>query len=295
MPSGFAFAFSEISLVLFTTLAPSGAIAFALMAIPLFRSSLDAGARRRLSKLLCIPLVVTMVGLIASATHLGNPDNALYVLAGVGRSPLSTEVVCAVAFLALAGVYWLLTFSLRFPLTLQRVWLAVAMLFALAFVWAVAFAYGRETILTWDMWQVPAALCLNSLVGGPLLALAGFRAARVPTDGAQGAFNSLFAVSLCALLVCSAVYISQGIDLAGMRTPYGIALDRVPGFAAAIAGFFACGVAGAAVMAASGKDASASYRRRLCLSCVGCALAFAGIFLMRFVFYMTHLTVGLGI
>ena len=89
---GFAFAVNEISLVLFTTLAPSGALAFVLMAIPLFKGGIDDDARGRLSKLLCIPLVVTMVGLVASATHLGNPDNALYVIAGIGRSPLSTEV-----------------------------------------------------------------------------------------------------------------------------------------------------------------------------------------------------------
>ena len=183
MMYGFAFAVNEISLVLFTTLAPSGALAFVLMAIPLFKGGIDGDARGRLSKLLCIPLVVTMVGLVASATHLGNPDNALYVIAGIGRSPLSTEVASAVAFLALAGVYWLLTFGRRFPLALQRVWLVAAAIAALAFVGAVAFAYGRETIVTWNLWQVPAALCLNALVGGPILALAGFRAARTPLEG----------------------------------------------------------------------------------------------------------------
>jgi len=157
MMYGFAFAVNEISLVLFTTLAPSGALAFVLMAIPLFKGGIDGDARGRLSKLLCIPLVVTMVGLVASATHLGNPDNALYVIAGIGRSPLSTEVASAVAFLALAGVYWLLTFARRFPLALQRVWLVAAAIAALAFVGAVAFAYGRETIVTWNLWQVPCA------------------------------------------------------------------------------------------------------------------------------------------
>ena len=51
-----------------------------------------------------------MVGLVASATHLGNPANALYVFTGVGRCPLSTEVFAAVIFLALAGVYLLYSF-----------------------------------------------------------------------------------------------------------------------------------------------------------------------------------------
>ncbi|MFR1640267.1 MAG: DmsC/YnfH family molybdoenzyme membrane anchor subunit [Eggerthellaceae bacterium] len=43
----------------------------------------------------------------AASTHLGNPANALFVFLGVGRSPLSNEVFCAVVFLPLAGVYWL--------------------------------------------------------------------------------------------------------------------------------------------------------------------------------------------
>ena len=68
---------------------------------------------------------------------------------------------------------------------------------ALAFVGAVAFAYGRETIVTWNLWQVPAALCLNALVGGPILALAGFRAARTPLgDGGEKALLALAAAAL---------------------------------------------------------------------------------------------------
>ena len=65
-------------------LTSSGAVAFALMGASLHRGTLDADVRERISKLLCIPLIVTMVGLVASATHLGNPDNALYVIAGIG-------------------------------------------------------------------------------------------------------------------------------------------------------------------------------------------------------------------
>ena len=101
---GFSTAFSEITLVLFTTLAPSGAVAYLLMNLPVLFGRVDGTLRQRLDRLSCLPLAITMVGLIASATHLGNPSNALYVFTGVGRSPLSTEVFCAVIFLALAGM-----------------------------------------------------------------------------------------------------------------------------------------------------------------------------------------------
>ena len=111
MLSGMGTALGEITLVLFTTLAPSGVVAFILMGLPLLRTGMPADARQRINQFLRIPLVTTMVGLVASATHLGNPANALYVFLGVGRSPLSTEVFCAVVFLALAGVYWLYSFA----------------------------------------------------------------------------------------------------------------------------------------------------------------------------------------
>lgn len=41
MSTGFTTAFSEITLVLFTTLAPSGAVAYALMSFPIIRRRLS--------------------------------------------------------------------------------------------------------------------------------------------------------------------------------------------------------------------------------------------------------------
>lgn len=298
MAAGFAFALSEISLVLFTTLAPSGAVAFALMGASLHRGTLDADVRERISKLLCIPLIVTMVGLVASATHLGNPDNALYVIAGIGRSPLSTEVAGAVVFLALAGVFWLLTFSRRFPLAAQRIWLGVAQLAAVVFVATVAFAYWQETIATWHLWEVSAALCLNSLVGGPLLALFGLRAAKAPVSEAFA--KGLLVTAGVALAVNIAVYALQCIDLAAMRNAMASVSDLAPGFPAFVAAFAVLCAAGCVLSARAGRTSAVGdgpvgrgIYRMLVMSGGGCLLAFAGIFLMRFAFYATHMTVGL--
>ena len=298
MAAGFAFALSEISLVLFTTLAPSGAVAFALMGAPLHRGALDTNARERISKLLCVPLIVTMVGLVASATHLGNPDNALYVIAGIGRSPLSTEVAGAVVFLALAGVFWLLTFARRFPLAAQRAWLGVAQLAAVAFVGTVAFAYWQETIATWHLWEVSAALCLNSLVGGPLLALFGLRAAKAPVSEAFA--KGLLVTAGVALAVNIAVYALQCIDLAAMRNAMTSVSDLAPGFPAFVAAFAVLCAAGCVLSARAGRTSAVGdgpvergIYRMLVMSGGGCLLAFAGIFLMRFAFYATHMTVGL--
>lgn len=295
MLTGFAFAVSELSLVLFTTLAPSGAVAFALAGLPLLGRRLDAACRERLNQFLFIPLVAAMLGLIAAATHLGTPENALYVLTGFGRSPLSTEVVAAVAFLAFAGVYWLLTFWPRFGAGVQRAWFTVAAVLAVAFTATVGTAYGEPTIVTWDLWQVPVALCLNALAGGPLIALATWTAAGVEVSRRRA--SACIAIALAAVLAATAVYASQGFALEGLRNFVRTsALSLAPGYGIAVAAYAVLCCAGVAVEAKAfllgGGCAGA---KRTAVVAAGCALCLAGIFVMRFVFYMTHMTVGLSV
>ncbi len=98
MISGFETALGEITLVLFTTLAPTGALAVLIMGLPIIVGKATEHEIARINKYLCIPLIVSMVGLIASATHLGNPANALYVFSSLGTSPLSNEVLLQWSF-----------------------------------------------------------------------------------------------------------------------------------------------------------------------------------------------------
>ncbi|MFR7737302.1 MAG: dimethyl sulfoxide reductase anchor subunit family protein, partial [Eggerthella lenta] len=174
--TGFATALNEITLVLFTTLAPSGAVAYVIMGMAALRAQGDE--RKRLSGALLIPFLVTLVGLVASATHLGNPDNALYVFSRVGASPLSNEVCAAVLFLGISGLHWLYQFAEHARQRVLNVLLGAAMVASLAFLISVAFAYASRTVVTWDTPFVPVALCLNALVGGPVLTLFCLRFSR---------------------------------------------------------------------------------------------------------------------
>ena len=103
------------------------------MSLPVLSGRATGDTARRLNQLTCLSLLVAMVGLVASATHLGNPANALYVFTGVGRSPLSTEVLAAVIFLALASVFWLYSFAERLRVGLQRILLAALFLMRFTF------------------------------------------------------------------------------------------------------------------------------------------------------------------
>lgn len=297
---GFEMAMEELTLVLFTTIAPSGAIAVALMAALAVAVRGDGEARARIDQRLWLPIAITLVGLVASATHLGNPANALYVLLGVGSSPLSNEVASAVVFLGLAGLYWLTAFSRR-DLRLARNVLACGIVLAsVAFVTAVAFAYDAVTIQTWHTPFVPASLWLNALCGGPLLALVTLRWAC--PDHAGGAVRAVaLAVSAVGLGGSVVAYALQNGVLSHAANAMATGPELVPHYSAMIAAFAVLAAAGwvfvalrprkgAQVMAESVPTSAANWRAHAA-DAVGCLLVFAGIFTARFAFYMMHLTV----
>ena len=218
MGHGIQLAFNEISLVLFTTLAPSGVVALMLMGAPLLFGRVSGEKARRIDCFMGIPLAVSMVGLVMSATHLGNPDNVLYVFSRVGFSPLSNEVAGAVVFLALAGAYWLYSFA-RAPRTGVKRALTVALWCSgAAFLVLMAQAYSAETIISWNTAYVPLNMVLNGLVGGPLLALLGFRASSF-SEAAAFAEISSFAKALPAASLCGVVAnaVSMCLQNAGLH------------------------------------------------------------------------------
>ena len=288
--TGFETALNEITLVLFTTLAPSGIVAYALLALTLLRA--DGERAKRLNALLLMPFLVCLGGLVASATHLGNPDNALYVFAKVGSSPLSTEVAAAVAFLGAAGLQWLYQFAEHARPWLGKALLVAAVIAGMGFLASIAMAYASRTVMTWYTPLVPAALVLNACIGGPLLALAGFAFSGF---GTRRRALALSIASLAALVANVAVYVAQAGILEGMGNGIVTAVQLAPDYRAGIVLFsalclMAIALDAAAVVRAQGRS------RRLRIAVVAAAmLAFAGIFVMRFMFYMTHMTAGISL
>ena len=305
MISGFDTALGEVTLVLFTTLAPSGAIALVLVAAVLLFSKLESTMRARISTFMCIPLVVTMVGLVASATHRGNPASALYVFLHFCSSPLSNEVVSAVGLLACSGLYWLYSFSVKPFAWLQRLLLAMIAATGIVFVAMVSLAYSVDTIVTWSLPMVPISLWLNALVGGPLLAAITLYAAQ--WRALAGRFGLLLmTVPFIALAANMVAYIVQGRLLNGVANSVVAAADLVPHYRTMLLAFALMCFAGCVLAAftmhtvsreavAHGGGELAFSKRVLVRLLVSCLLVFAGVFIMRFAFYMMHLTVGLAV
>lgn len=323
--TGLSLALSEITLVVFTTLAPSGAVALALLCalVAAGWGPRTTGEGARLIKLLWVPIVVTMVGLVASATHLGNPSNALYVLTGIGRSPLSTEVGAAIALLAGAGLFWLYGFSERPRRGLQRAWAGALVVLAAIFVTAIAFAYSTRTIPSWNTPFVPVALWLGALTGGPVLALAVLRAATsLSQNGPTGLDIAALALASTAALTGAGIGVAQGLALPELRSSLTSAAALVPHYWRMLAAAIALQLVGIVLAwrialrrsgdmgrffdvpdsqgtslpsdVAKVPDATTGRLARHCLPLAGAsALVFAGLFITRFAFYMTHLTSGL--
>ena len=92
---------------------------------------------------------------------------------------------------------------------------------------AVGCAYAADTIVSWHTVYVPLNLMLNALVGGPILAIAGLRAAGYePVEGRMG--RVLTMVAAAALAVNVVTFGVQGADLASIENSYLTAAELVP-------------------------------------------------------------------
>jgi anaerobic dimethyl sulfoxide reductase subunit C (anchor subunit) len=278
----------RIALALFTVLAPAGAIAFVSMVAMIVKNRERTADVERLEHCLIVPIAVSMVGLVASATHLGTPSNALYVLTGWGRSPLSNEVVSALGFLVIAGMYWLASFSNRIPFWLSRIWLAAACASAFWLVTMISVVYAIPTILTWDSVLVPYGLWSIALAVGPLLGVVALVFSGVAVSPYY--VRLLLALGALGLIAGLVIFGLQNAELTQLRDSYTTADTLVPQYGLLVVAYGLLGAAGITVVALPLLRSQAlSLRRAL----IGAGLMFLGAGIIRVAFYALHMTVGL--
>lgn len=305
----------SFALTVFSVFAPAGAIAFLLLSLMVLLGE-ESENGRRLEHWLILPLSVCMTGLVASATHLGTPSNALYVFMGWGRSPLSNEVAAAVCFMFAAGLLWLCSFNERVPARVFRILLVPICLMSLWLVGMISVVYSIHTIPTWNGPLVPFILWSMAFTTGPVLAIAtvtfaertstyATRAARrAQSDSATSdkeiissepsrqrlSFLRAFAVtSLVAIFAGVGMMMAQDAELGSISNSLGVATDLAPQYTVIIAAYAILGITGIAVQAlplSKGKIP----RRRMAFFSV--ALIFAGSFAVRTVFYSLRMTTG---
>ncbi len=210
-------------------------------------STTDKARADAASRHLVIPLALAITGLIASATHLGTPANALYVISGIGRSPLSNEVVAAVAFLAIGGVYWIASFRDDMPKLVRRIWLAAASIAGVAFVPCIALAYSVSSVPTWNLPIAPLTLWLCGLSSGPFVRSVRL-ALRDKQEPTRLQMRTALGIAAVAAVANVAALATEWGELGGIATTIASAVELVPFFPASIIVYAALN-AGAIVVA----------------------------------------------
>ncbi|PNV68497.1 dimethyl sulfoxide reductase anchor subunit family protein [Enteroscipio rubneri] len=279
--------FDGLSLAVFTSLAPAGVVAFLSLAIARLGAH-DHAAAVRIDRMISLPFAVVLVGFIASATHLGTPANALHVFSGVGRSPLSNEVLAAVVFLLLVGSYWMMAFKERFPDAVAKPWLVLACLAGIALIVGTSLAYDVTTVPTWSTPYTPANLALSALLAGPVLGALFLQIARVRARWLECA---LVVVAAAALVAGTIVLALHQASLASVANYEFTATALAPRYPMAIVAHFALGLAGIAAAGLSLRRVQPA-RSTLALRIAASALVLAAVFVTRLVFYNLHMTVG---
>ncbi|MDO4442736.1 MAG: dimethyl sulfoxide reductase anchor subunit [Slackia sp.] len=279
--------FSGGSLAVFTALAPAGAVAFALMAAFVsFRRAVPRDRRDAMNHALIVPLGVTWAGFIASATHLGTPANALHAVAGVGRSPLSNEVVAVVSFLFFAGIYWLYSYRIAPSRRIAGALAAASVVSCIGMVALMTLAYSVATVPSWNSWHTPANLALSALVGGCSLAMALARAFSPDAAPLLAAVRRVLPISIVATAASLA---SHAAFLAGVTNNVACAADAVPSYGLFIGVFAIAALAGWAMQRASARFAG---WKATAFDGLGCALVLCAVLLARVPFYGSYLSAG---
>lgn len=157
----------ELPLVFFTVL---GQTAVGLFALVLLSNKLGMTTPQQLKQANIIGLILVMVGLIVGTLHVGQPLRAANMLLGVGRSPMSNEIVLSGLFVAMAcGTVF---FSVMVKNAVLAALCNVAtVIFGLAFAWSITQVYQLTTVPNWDTSYTTLQLWMTVLVGGGAFAL----------------------------------------------------------------------------------------------------------------------------
>ncbi len=276
-------ALAELPLAVFTTLAPLGAAGFIAFALAAFSTEYVDGHARRIDRMSLVPYLVALIGFAASMLHLANPLAAVGAIAGIGRSPLTNEIVVGGVFMVAALVYVVLAFKGKLAKARKPLGAVVAVL-AVAFCAFVGFAYMIPTVSSWNSAMLPLEVVGYALVGGcafGALALAGAdaeakAAGKVLNIAAiAGAVLAIMAeVAQLVELGNSVTAVASGSELAWTVAPFaGVGLALIAIAAIELSRSFAKGATNAVAIRALIEVA-------------------AGTFLVRLSFYAMYLSVG---
>ncbi|HFP3026958.1 DmsC/YnfH family molybdoenzyme membrane anchor subunit [Yersinia enterocolitica] len=199
----------EWPLMVFTVLGQCVVGGFIVLGLALIFGGLSRGQQQRVHRSMFALWVLMALAFIASTLHLGSPMRAFNSLNRVGESTLSNEIAAGSVFFAVAGFYWLLAILNKMPALLGKIWLVVAVVLGVVFVYAMCRVYSIDTVPTWDNLYTPLGFVLTVFIGGPMLGYLLLQWA----DINGRAMLQLPMISVLALIISLASVIMQAASL----------------------------------------------------------------------------------
>ncbi len=283
-------ALAELPLAIFTTLAPTGAGAFIILALAVNLLPLNEGQLKKLDRFTLIPFIVSIIGIFASVLHLTQPLHAIFIYAGLITSPLVNEIAVAGIFALAAFVYCLLGLIGKLSLKLRKILSIVVAALALVFSVFIGFAYIVETIESWyNPFTVTQFLgfCLfgGTLMGTLTLGLAGIFDECLEKKSFK---NSLLLIAIIGFVLSLGSMLAFAHYINGLQSPAGSGAEMM-----AEVFFLLIVFAVLAVLAFIGQLFLIYKGTTHAVAIVSLLLVLVAIFCARLVFYATQMSVGL--
>ncbi|MGF1680470.1 dimethyl sulfoxide reductase anchor subunit family protein [Photobacterium minamisatsumaniensis] len=179
----------ELPLVFFTVFGQAAAGIFVLSLLAHTTKQIDA---EQLKKANLVAAILLVIGSAIGGLHMGQPLRAFNLLFGLGRSPMSNEIVLSGLFMACAAATVALSY-LPGKETLQKFSNQLTVVSGLLFAGSIPQVYQLATVASWDTAHTTLQMWLSVLViGGAFSLMLGAQKIGVATL-TVGALISLFA------------------------------------------------------------------------------------------------------
>jgi len=157
----------ELPLVFFTVLAQASAGAFILMQLCAAMKKID---QNQANKVALVSLVMVMIAGISALTHLGQPFRAMNALFGMGRSPMSNEIISCAVFGGLVFLYVVGSLKKTMSESLVNIFGYLGAIAGLALIVLITKVYQLETIPAWNTPITSLQMVLTAvLCGGAIM------------------------------------------------------------------------------------------------------------------------------
>ena len=303
----------EWPLIIFSILAQMSVGAFVTLGIMhnfALRTTNEKEADRLSDRALLAIEVVMILALLASFFHLGNPLNAPRAISNVGSSWLSREILCGVLFGGLGFVFAFLQWRKIGSFSMRNVLAWVTAAVGLCLVFSMSQIYMLNTQPSWNTWATPVlffttAFLLGALAIGTALVV-NYRYVKEKEPGCAETQCMLVQRSIRWIAVASVVLLGIELVVIPLQMTY-LASSSIPQAIASVAltynqfgTLFAMRLIlvflGAGVFAVFLYRNALSVDRQQAMSYFvfgAFALVLVAEVMGRYLFYATHLKIGL--